>query len=177
MSGIQRIGNILVGLAMIAASILLVLMEPSVSLILIAFFLSLYLMILGLGKLVYYLTMARNMVGGTSLLYVGIILLDFGAFAITLSDAPQYFIVLYLIGIHAFAGVIDFLRAKEAHQFQGQWKLTAFQAVANILIAVLCVVFINSPDFIIIIFCAGLVYRAIMRIVSAFRTTAIVYIA
>ena len=51
------------------------------------------------------------------------------------------------------------------------------QGVVNLLVAVACVVFIGSPDTIALIFSIGMLWSALLRIVSAFRQTDIVYVA
>ena len=55
--------------------------------------------------LVFYLSMARNMVDGKLSLFYGIIALDLGMFAYTLQDIPPIYIVLYLLITHLFSAL------------------------------------------------------------------------
>ena len=175
MSAGQRVKNILIGLLMLLASVILFL-DPELGFYLVVLFITFYLIILGLRSLFFYFTMARHMVGGRSMLYVGIIMLDLGVFFSTLSDVPKLYIVLYLLFIHAFDGVVELMRSLEARRYGSSWKLNMSSALANILMAVLCVVFLRSTKMLVFIYGAGLIYAAIVRIVSACRRTAVVYI-
>ena len=176
MSSLQKIGNVAMGLLMIACAIL-VFSFPKEGLLIFGWFISLALIVMGLQKLTQYLTMGRHMVGGKTLLLIGIFLIDFGVFAASLTDSPEIYLVIYLIAIYAFSGLVSLLRAHEAKKVGGLWKLEMAQGVVNLLVAVACVVFIGSPDTIALIFCIGLLWSALLRIISAFRQTDIVYVA
>lgn len=172
----QRIKNILIGLLIILGSIILIAL-PEEGLIITAAVLSLSLFIYGIRMLIYYLTMARHMVGGRIMLYLAVIVLDFGMFTMMMTSIPKIYIALYLLAIYAFSGAIDILRALEAKKYQASsWRFKLISGVINIVIAILCVVFIGSTNMIVYLYCAGLIYSAIVRIVTAFRKTAIVYI-
>jgi len=172
----QRIKNILIGLLMILGSIILIAF-PEDGLLIVAGVLSLSLFIYGIKTLIYYLTMARHMVGGRIILYIAVIVLDFGMFTMMMTNIPKMYIALYLLAIYAFSGAIDILRALEAKKYQSSaWKLKLISGIINIVIAILCVVFIGSTNMIVYLYCAGLIYSAVVRIATAFRKTAIVYI-
>ena len=176
MSSGQRIKNILIGVLIILGAVILIAF-PEEGLIITATILSFSLFIYGIKNMIYYFTMARHMVGGRIILYLGIIILDFGMFTIMMTNIPKIYIVLYLLVIYAFAGVIDILRALEAKKYQAStWKLSLISGIINIVVAILCVVFIGSTRMIVYFYCAGLIYSAIVRIITSFRKTAIVYI-
>ncbi|MBP5743687.1 MAG: hypothetical protein J6W44_02075 [Oscillospiraceae bacterium] len=175
MSTMQRLFRILTGVLMIGLSLLLIL-EPESGFLIVAGLLSVSLSVYGIRYLVYYFTMARHMVGGKLLLYVSIIALDLGVFTATLFDTPRIFIILYLLGAHAFSGVINIMRALEARRYGGAWRLNALQGAVGLLVALACVLFLRRTDVLVYVYSAGIIYSALMRIVTAFRRSAIVYI-
>ncbi|MBR4394417.1 MAG: hypothetical protein IKT07_10415 [Oscillospiraceae bacterium] len=176
MSTGQRFTHVLTGLAMIALGVLMML-EPEDCVVIAAGLLSISLTVRGIRYLVYYFTMARHMVGGKLMLYVSIISLDLGLFTATLLDTPRFYIFLYLIAAYAFSGVINLLRGLEARNYGGAaWKHSIIHGGVCILIALASVVFIRSADVLVVFYSAGLIYSALIRIATAFRRTAIVYI-
>ena len=182
MSSGQRIKNILIGALIILGAVILIIF-PEDGILITAAILSLSLFFYGIKTLIYYLTMARHMVGGRIMLYLGIIVLDLGMFTMMLTNIPRdqdnekMYIALYLVVVYAFSGAIDILRALEAKKYSApSWKFSLISGVINVVVAILCIVFIGSSDMIVYLYCAGLIYSAIVRIVTAFRKTAIVYI-
>ena len=175
MSAKQRVKNVLIGLVMLALSVILFL-DPSDGFSVVAMLLTFTLIFFGLRCLFFYLTMARHMVGGRSMLYVGIITLDLGVFFTTLSDVPKLYIVLYLLLIHAFDGAVKVMRSLEARRYGSAWRLNLSVGLVNLVMAVLCVVFLHRPNMIVWIYSTGLVYSGCVRIATAFRRTAVVYI-
>ena len=176
MSAGQRIRSFLLGLFTLLLSLLMILFPedgfPTVALII-----SISLIIFGIRRLFYYFTMARHMVGGKSALYVGMIVLDLGIFAYTLDQLPKIYVVLYLLGIHAFAGAIEVLRSLEAKRVGAvSWRMKLVSGLINIVISVLCVIFLRSTNVIVYIYAAGLAWTSCARIFTAFRKTAIIYI-
>ena len=102
-----------------------------------------------------------------------------GIFTLTVVDNPKIYIILYLLGIRAFAGVIDILRAMEARRFEGPWRMDMASGVVNVSIAILAVVcgfFLNNMQDIVYIYASGLFYSAVLKIVNALRKTSIIYI-
>ena len=171
----QRIANVALGLLMIACGIVL-LVDPQDGLVVVAAILGFALVAYGARKLVYYITMARRMAGGLSLLFVAVVALDLGSFALVLIGQPRLSIVLFLVGYNAYAGVIAIARAVESKMFASHWMLTFAHGVMHLALVVACLVFIGSDQIIIAIFCFGLFYGACARLVSAFKRTEIIYI-
>ncbi len=124
--------------------------------------------------------MARHVGNAESILYLGVIAFDFGILTLSVSDAHGVFIALYLLGAHAFSGVMDILRAREARQFEApSWRISLAEGIANILVAIAAAVFglfWGSMRDLTLIYAAGLIYSAFLNLLSAFRRTAIVYI-
>ncbi len=178
MTKLQRITTFLTGLVTALVS-LLIAADPENGISAALVLLGLSLAVSGIKYLVYYLFMARYMVGGRAMLYVGMIVLDFGVFTFTLVDSGQFYVMLYLFGTHLFAGVIDILRSMESRKMDApSWKLNISRGAVNIVIAVLCIIFIfgGFSTLIVYTYCAGLFYSACIRIISAFRRTQIVFI-
>ena len=176
MSKLQRVENVLLGIDTILLS-LLMFWFPNEGFYIVVQILCFSLLARGIGQLFYYFTMARHMVGGKTILFTGVIILDLGLFTFTLSDIPRVYIMLYLLGAHAFAGVIDVMRALEARRFEApSWKINMGYGVINIALAVGCILFIRRVDMTVYIYSAGLAYSGLNRIISAFRRTAVVYI-
>ena len=176
MGKLGRIRNVFIGILMLLLSLIMLLLKPEDAFLIAAIILSLALLITGIRLLVFYFTMARHMVGGKIQLYVGLIVLDFGIFTMTLTKIPHLYLILYLLGTHAFGGVINILRALEAKRNGAPWKLKLSQGVVNLIVAVLCMFSLESTKLLVILYCLGLIYSALVRIISAFRRTSIVYI-
>ena len=139
--------------------------------------LSLGLAVKAVRDIIFYFTMARHMVGGKMILFQGVIVLDFAMFTGSLTDVPRFYVLLYLIAIHAFSGAVELLRAMEARRtVDGPWKLKFSHGIINILLALACLVFIRQAGTAIIIYSIGLLYSALIRIISAFRKTSFVLI-
>lgn len=175
----NRLKNIFSGLLSIGFAILMIAL-PADGYKLILFIVGLAMILSGIRKLVFYLSMARHMVGGKSQLFIGLIELDLGAFTYSLNDIPLIYIVLYLLAYHAFVGGIAILRSLEAKRFgSGHWKLLFSTGVINILVALFAVIggiALGSPAVTSYIYGAGLIWSGITTIAGAFRKTAIVYI-
>ena len=176
MSMIQRIENFIRGILTIVCSVAMMI-YPDEGYLFVALILTVSLLWMGLRYLSYYFSMARFMVGGRSILYIGIIILDLGIVTYTLSDSPKAFVLLYLLLIHAFSGLVDILRGLEARRLEApSWRLNASQGLVNVVMAVICIVFVRSTRMLVYIYCLGLLYSGCLRIISSFRRTEIVYI-
>ena len=177
MTKARRVGDILIGILIFGCGVLLIIF-PKPGKMIITSILGISLTIYGIRLLIYYFTMAKHMVGGRAMFYQGVIVLDLGLFTGSLGDIPLLYIVLYLAAIHGFSGVIDVLRALEAKRFEaGSWKLNMTQGAINIILALLCLVFLSSTRIAVTIYGIGLMYSAVMRIITALRRSAIVYVA
>ena len=178
MNSIQRIKKFLSGLVMLLGSLLLI-VEPEEGYYIIAFLLSISLLLTGVRAMVYYFTMARNMVGGKSILYRALILTDLGIFTLTTITIPKIYLICHLLISHAFSGLVDMLKAIEDKKLQSSsWRMSFLYGLGNLLTAVAAFTCLlnNSTDLVMYIYCAGLAYSAIMQMASSFRKTAIIYI-
>lgn len=179
MTRTKRVFTVLKGLIMLAFAAALVLL-PKYALNLILGTISIGMTVEGFRTLWYYLTMARFMVGGKSVLFRAIIFLDLGILSTSLTEAPGAAVILYLAAINGFNGAVDVLRAREQKtEGSPHWKFTGIHGAVDIILAaavVVCGLFLRMPQAAVYIYTAGLVSSAVMTIISAFRRTAIVYI-
>ncbi len=142
--------------------------------------LSVYLIVYGAKIMVYYFLMARMMVGGKSVLYKSIILLDTGIITASFSTVRPVYLILYLVGIYAAAGVVSILRSVEARRYNAPlWKFKLVSGILSILIAVSAVVFglfFHSSEIPVYIYGGGVIYSGIVSIVTAFHKEQAIYI-
>ena len=175
MTKLQRIANLILGLLMIVCGFIL-LLEPKGGLLAVALILGLAVLLYGVRKLVYYMRMARHMTGGLSVLFIAIIAIDIGVFAVVAIDNPQLAITFYLICYNVLAGVLAIARGIESKLFGAPWVLSIVRGLVNMALAALCIAFANSSETIIWVFCIGLFYNAGVRMASALKPTEIIYI-
>ena len=78
-----------------------------------------------------------------------------------------------------FSGVVSVLRANESRQHGAHWRFRLMFGITQLLLAVAVIVsgiVMRQPVFTAQIHAIGLMYSAVLMIISAFRRTAIVYI-
>lgn len=176
MSGTSRVYQIVSGVVMIICSWILF-QNPDVGLETVAFILSISLFFTGIHYLYYYFSMARNMVGGRYVLFAAVFILDFAMFTAALSDFPRLYVVLYLLGYHAFTGLVNILRGLEAKRYRSaDYRRNILAGSFDFLIALGCIIFIKRRRMLIFAYCLTLVWSAFIRIISAFRRTAVIHI-
>lgn len=176
MNILQRVLSIVTAILLASAGVILI-MVNSLGIYIVAFMLCAVLVIIGVRSLIYYISMARHKIGGRTLLYTSVIILDMGIFMFYLADAPKVYIVLYLFGTHAFSGLVNILRALEAKKYNAaHWRLKLAYGIVNIAVGVACVIFVRHIEISVMIFAGGLFYSAVMRVINAFRKTSVVYI-
>ncbi len=173
---IQRIETFILGLAGIFCG-LLIIDSPGEGYGTAAAFLGVMLLFSGLRSLYYYFSMARHMVGGKAILFTGIITLDFGVFTFSLTSLPRIYLILYLLAVHAIAGIVDILRGLESKRLSApSWRWSIFRGSVNLTAAIMCVGFLRHPFILIRLYSLGLIYSSLLTMVNAFRRTTFVYI-
>ena len=176
MTKIQRIKSVLFALLMILAALLIFLMtEDGYKLITLMIWVSLTLS--ALRQLVYYFSMARHMVGGRLVLYKAIIFLDLALFTRAVIRIPRAYVLIYLSVLFGFAGLVDVLHSLESRRVGGSWRFNLSHGILNIILAGICLFFIRTGRLVEVIYGISLISSAILRIISATRRTAVVYIA
>lgn len=175
MSKLKRIQSIITGLVLIILALLTLLMGEE-GYLFILILLGITLVIAGLRKLVYYFSMARHMTGGRIILYLGILMFDFGILTLSLYQVPKIYLGLYLFVINAFSGGIDVMRAMEAKRFGGRgWRRKLTIGILTIFAALICIIYCREPIISSIIYSIGLIGSACTRFANAFRKDAIEY--
>ena len=175
MTKLQRVANLILSLLLIAGGIVLA-FDPQTGVIVAATVMSIGLLLYGVEKLLYYVRMAHYMAGGLTILFLAIIALDVAVFAVTTISNPKFAVALYLICYCAVSGVLSIARAVESKLFGSPALPLILQALVCLGLVALCVVFINSDQAIIWVFCICLFYNAGVRLVSVFKPTEIIYI-
>ncbi|MBQ2670607.1 MAG: DUF308 domain-containing protein [Clostridia bacterium] len=122
MTIVQRILNFLLAILILLSGLLLIVFQ-NYCLPIVTATLGFSLLIYGIKQTIYYFRMARHMVGGRYLLYMGIIVIDFGIFTFSMTNVPTIYLWIYLIFVYAFSGIIDILRSLEAKRNDASWKM------------------------------------------------------
>ena len=176
MTKFQRIKECLFGAAVLFYGVSILAFFKDGYIVLVAV-LALSMFIYGIKELIFFIAMARHMVGGLSTLYRGIIATDLGIFTMSISNIPKIYILLYFVAIHGISGGIQLLHALETKK-QGApgWRLKMLLSLGNLFIALACIAFIRSEDIVVIIYAIGLFYSGTIRILYAIRKTDIIYI-
>ncbi len=179
MSRFQRVKSFIFGIFLILFAVVLI-TAPKQGYPVIAAVVSVLVFFYGFKLLIYYFRMARHMVGGKSTLCQAIIILDLALFSTTMVYMGEVVIIIYLLGIYAFTGVVDILRAFEAKKMKASnWKVKLVTGLISVLFAVsLVVVGVVNGNMQIIVYgyCVSLFYSAVVKIATAFKRAAIVYI-
>lgn len=180
MSRMQRIKHVLAGFFLFVCG-LIMLIEAEVGFMLISFILGAGFVLSGLRSLVFYFSMAKHMVGGQTFIIRGVIAIDIGITFLTVSmDGTLLLVIAYVMVCHAIAGVIDILRALESKRMgAAAWKMNCSYGVVNLimaLMAIICGFFLQSVEIVVWLYSCQLLYSSVVRIGSAFRKTAIVFI-
>ncbi len=177
MTAYQRIKKILFSLCMIGVALFFILNPSDTAYKIVVAVLSLGLAIAGIKDIIFYFTMARHMVGGKMILIQGVIIFDFAIITGSLANVPKIYILLYLIGVHAFSGVVEIMRAMEARRtVAGPWIRKFSHGIVNLILAIACLIFIRQSHTALIIYSLGLMYSAVVRLFDAFGKTAFVVI-
>ncbi len=178
MNSLQRFKEILLGLLLIFYA-LVIMYDRDYPQLLIVSTICLYLIFDGIRKMVYYVKMARHMVGGKRILIRSILTLDLGLFTLMMTSMSDLTILIYLLSFFAFTGVISILRSIESKKNGGHWKLKMIEGVMYIVYSVVLIVagmFTNQKELLVQSFSGTLLCFGVLRIYSAFRKTKIIYI-
>ncbi len=176
MTRFQKITTLLMALLSISLAIILLLL-PEMGYVFILLIISIAFLSAGIKGLYNYFTLSRFMVGGKRSLYQGIFLLDLGIFTSTLYDLPKTYILIYLAIIHGFSGLVEVLRVNETRKYGAKtWKLKLSHGIIDIALAIACFAFSSRPATLVFIYCFGLIYSALGKIISVFRKNTFIYI-
>jgi uncharacterized membrane protein HdeD (DUF308 family) len=88
------------------------------------------------------------------------------------------YILIYLAVFFGFAGFVDVVGALSARRDGAHsWKMRFLQGAVNILLVLLCLLFLGNERLVEFIFCFSLVNSAVIKMITAFRRTAVIYIS
>lgn len=178
MTSFQRIKNVIIAVILITFAVILA-SGGKKGFVFVLYALGITLIMAGFRSIVYYILMAKHMVDGKIILFRGILILDIGIFTLTLTDLPQFYITLYLILLYLIYAVMSILRAFEARKLGAPWLYNLIYGIFCILVCVACGIFMTTnaiAEFTVYVYCFGLAYSGILRIISSFRKTSIVFI-
>ena len=134
----------------------------------------------GLREIVFYLHMARSMVGGKTILFIGLLFLAVGIFISDRSRTAEKYFIIYLAVFFLITGAVSILRANEARSSGSpHWKLKAAQGLIEVILAIAVLIsglVFHSDMLTAFVFSLQLISSAVIRIITACRKTAIVYI-
>ena len=177
MTMLQKTASVIWGILSVVLAIFIIMTPGADNYYYVLWLITIGLLVTGISKLFYYFSMARFMVGGKLSLYEGVILTDAAMFTISLSDVPRFYIILYLAIIHAFSGLVEILRSREAGSYKAKgWFFKLMHGLVNIALALACIIYIRRANTAAFIYAVGLIYSGIIRIVTAFRRSTLVYI-
>ena len=179
MTRFGRVMNAISALFMIAVAVLMFFLDAIHGLKLVMIVVQAGMTLRGLQAIVYYFSMARHMVGGKNVLFRGMIFLDLGVLAGTIFEHPAVYILIYISALHIFTGAVSALRANESRKIGSSWRLKMAYGITNIalaLIVVICGIAFDRLNIAVWVYSIGIIYSSILRIITAFRKTEIVYI-
>ena len=176
MTKMKKVLNLLLGLYLILMGLGMILL-PEQGVGVAMTLMSLILVVIGIRGLILYFTMAKHMVGGKSILYLNMVLLDFGLVSASMVSQSKLFILAYLIAAHAFTGVVGLLRANEERRYGvGSWKFKYVYAIFNLAIVLACLFFFKSVDTLVRVYGIGIILSGAGEILKIARKEEVVYV-
>ena len=176
MNNLNRIKNIIIGIAIIMVSISM-LVFPGIGYYMATLILGVALLINGIKQFVYFFSMGIHMIGGKMILYRALITLDLSFFILSIKGIGQRYMMAYFVIYYFFAGIITIFRAYESRKAEAVfWKWKLITGIIKVTVSIMCIVNNNSEDIMLYLMCFGLVVSAIARIGMALKKTAIIYI-
>ena len=177
MTKMQRLRTVAEAAFLLLCAVL-ILRLPDMGYLIVSALVCLSLVLAGLKELFYYFAMARHMVGGKNILYRGVLLTDLGLFTGSIASVPRVYILIYLAVFFGFAGFVDVVGALSARRDGAHsWRMRLLQGALNVLLVLLCLLFLGNERLVEFIFCFSLVNSAVIKMITAFRRTAVIYIS
>lgn len=177
MNGFERIKLLFMGLLTTIIGVVLMMIRSDVSLNFVVLFFCIAFIISGIRYLVFFFQMSRHMIGGINQLIAGVLLIDMGLVASMVSGKPNIYVALYLIAINLFTGIVSTYRATLARKRGDRnWGFRFVRGMLCILLAIGCIIFIKSDEYLISLYSFSLIVSGVMGMVEAFRPTDVVYI-
>ena len=176
MTKTQKVINIIEAIILVTVAFVLI-SVPEIGYGIVVLVLGIGFVIKGVSALWNYFTLSVHMVGARRSFYYGIMIFDLGLFTICLGNLPKLYVMLYLCGLYLFSGGIDIWSAISQKKMGSKhYKMKLLQGIINILIGIMCLVFLKSEEMVILIYAAGLAYNGIVRLINVFKENETVYI-
>jgi uncharacterized membrane protein HdeD (DUF308 family) len=184
MSRLQKIKNFISGLIVILYGMLVIALVyfygPVFGLSVIIAILATALLIKGANILRFYSTMARHMVGGQRILYVGFIVFCFGLLTMSIKDLHPSIIIGYLFALHAFEGGVDVAGALSARKNGAKhWRVKLIVGILTVIFGLVAAVagfVFKATSLIAVIYGIGIIISGCSKIRNSFTKTEVVYI-
>ncbi len=164
----QRIWNILTGVVLLLLGVGMLLLKGN-GYYLALFLLQLTLIAGGIRQIVYYLVLARYMVGGWRTLFEGVITMNMGFFTLSLTSVSVRYVMLYLVGVNLFNGLVSVLRAVEAKRARTPfWLMNLGAGIVIIALSAAGLFYSGSMWIASALYCLTLAYTGIFRLIKGF---------
>lgn len=176
MSKTRRIFTIIKSLILLllAAAILI---DPESGYMILLLIMELWLLFSGIKQMIYYFSMAKYKVGGLTTLYKSILIIDVSLLFLGMNNAPRKLIMIVLAFSLAFNGVVYIMKAMKSKKLESAtWKSQLIRGILMFLVAIVCIIFINSTRIAAVVYGLSLIAVAVSDIIDATRRTAIIYI-
>ena len=93
------------------------------------------------------------------------------------TNGPELILIILAVSLILQGLRSLILRAREERKYKASsWKRNAAYGAVSMLIAISCFILNNRPAELSVLYCVGLGYSGVMKIVDGFRRTEIVYI-
>lgn len=177
MSKLSRVFNILKSVLMILLGIIILLVPDDQDYIIVCLIIGIVITFRGIRKLIFYISSARNMVGGGRILINSLIYIDVGLISFFVLLEKQALAMLYLVGLFILWGAIDVLRSFEIKKNESKsWISKFIKGLLTIGVGLTCLIFANSISLMLLIFGISFIVLAVEGIVAACSKSAVTYI-
>lgn len=177
MNKLNRTLNIFKGLVTLAIGLVILLVDTSLGYVVACLIIGIFITCKGIGKLIYFFSSARHMVGGRIIFINSVVYIDLGLVSIFVLLETPALAMAYLVCVFMLDGVIDITRCVELKKNDSKkWILKLIKGLITILIGIVCIVSSQSIDVALLIFGIGWIVLAVEDFIAAFSKSAIQYI-
>ena len=171
MTLMRRIVNIIIGLGTIAFAFLIMFLGRDGLLVVMAIF-EIGLLVYGIYLLFYYFIMARHMVGGQLMLFLGLFVLGLSTVILKVTQVPERGLAIIVAFALLLAGGLDIVRSFEikTRGSQTSWRFTLVSGIIEAILSLFSLIIgLINPAFTAIMLGLSFLYSGVSRVVAAFR--------
>ena len=171
MTLMRRIVNIIIGLVTIAFAFLTFFLGRN-GLLVVMFIFEIGLFGYGVYMIFYYLLMARHMVGGQLMLFLGLFTFGLSLVALKITEVPEKGLAVLVGFALLLAGGMDVVRSFEikTRGSETSWRFTRVTGIIEMLLALFSLIMgLINPAWTAYILGASLLYSGVSRIIAALR--------